>query len=464
MIKLFNICAVSVLLYSCANIGSLGGGPADTTAPVIVKTNLKDSLFRDRFIEIEFNEYVVLNNPEKNISILPFHSKLKCEIQNRKLIIRFEDSLQRNTTYTLLINKGIADNNAGNPFVWKKVFTTGLQKDTGKIEFEINNPEDYKNLRLSILPHQAEPDSFRRFNAFYSYEIAADRILSFNGLKALNFDAWLFTDANSDYHPDPFQPLAFIQNIQTDSIYQLYPLKWNKPFTITGAQFDGRYYKLKYENWIAPELIPELSGYPSSAFLYYNSDSALIDMSQLSKPSIADTAKPFQIQTELSNQVMQTVKLYAEDQAYHLFYKVPQCYIENKQAQNYQEVHVKFAAKPEHFHRYNYITQRTDTFSLKETATLKASEKSFMSIEIDAPDSAYYELSITNKDGKEIIYYNRIKKLSQFLEPGAYQIKIRAANSRLKFNPYLHQNINSVIYEKSLYLKGSWEEILQIKL
>jgi hypothetical protein len=101
----------------CAVIIPPTGGLRDTLAPVLLKSNPKDSatLVNYRVFNLVFNEYVELNNPNDEILISPLPTKLP-EITSRLNVvtIRFRDSLQDNTTYNIKTGKAIKDYNEGN--------------------------------------------------------------------------------------------------------------------------------------------------------------------------------------------------------------------------------------------------------------------------------------------------------------------------------------------------------------
>ena len=71
--KIYYILLVS-LLVSCANLGSgPQGGPRDTVPPKIVKELPTNGvlLFSGKKVEITFNEYIQLDDVQKNILISP---------------------------------------------------------------------------------------------------------------------------------------------------------------------------------------------------------------------------------------------------------------------------------------------------------------------------------------------------------------------------------------------------------
>ena len=97
--KYFNIIILLIFLSSCANVGTLGGGPMDEKPPVLLKSNLSRDNFTSKSIVLEFDEYVNLNNAEKNILIIPKPCNLKISSINKKVVIQLDSQLKNNITY-----------------------------------------------------------------------------------------------------------------------------------------------------------------------------------------------------------------------------------------------------------------------------------------------------------------------------------------------------------------------------
>lgn len=208
-----------LLLQSCASISTLSGGKADEAPPLLLKTNLTSTNFKNNVIELNFNEYVELNDINQNIKIYPEHTTYKVSINKKKVQIKLDSSLHTNTTYYLWINKGIKDVHAGNGFDYKKVFSTGTELDTNYLKIQVPNYKKYKNLKIALL-ETLPKDSLRDIQKTYVYTLKSE-INDFFGLKNKNYNIWIYTDANSDNKPDWYQPINFINNIHTDTTYNL---------------------------------------------------------------------------------------------------------------------------------------------------------------------------------------------------------------------------------------------------
>ena len=130
--------------HSCANTTqSPSGGDKDTIPPLIIGINpLPGSVNVPTVktkITFRFDEYVTIKDP-KNIFLSPPQAKApKARINEKFLIVQFEEPLDSNTTYTLNLSDAIADNNEGNMFPgYTYVFSTGPTIDslllTGKVQ------------------------------------------------------------------------------------------------------------------------------------------------------------------------------------------------------------------------------------------------------------------------------------------------------------------------------------------
>jgi hypothetical protein len=165
-----------VLIASCAQVVTPDGGPKDTQAPRVV-AYMPDSAavnFKGQKIVIRFDEYIALNDLNKQLVISPSVSKRpEITIRKKDLVIEFKDTLEANTTYTISFGKAIRDiteNNVLNNF--RYVFSTGPVIDSIECAGQVNNaytggPEKnvlvmlYRNTGDSV-PHKEKPYYYTR--------------------------------------------------------------------------------------------------------------------------------------------------------------------------------------------------------------------------------------------------------------------------------------------------------------
>ena len=121
---------------SCANTTTPpSGGPKDTIPPIITKLYPLDGQInvprQKTKIVLTFNEYVTVKDPKSLFLSPPLEKAAKFKLQNKSVVVYFENDLDSNKTYTLDVTNAIADNNEGNMFPgYTLVFSTGNQIDS----------------------------------------------------------------------------------------------------------------------------------------------------------------------------------------------------------------------------------------------------------------------------------------------------------------------------------------------
>lgn len=138
--------SVVLLLASCAKRGSITGGDKDVTPPKIVSSHPKNfsTHFNEKEIKITFDEYVKIKDLQKNLIVSP---PMKNPITvlpqggvSKNLIIKINDTLKANTTYSFNFGESVIDNNEGNVLPQLKyVFSTGAALDSLTVEGTIKD-------------------------------------------------------------------------------------------------------------------------------------------------------------------------------------------------------------------------------------------------------------------------------------------------------------------------------------
>ncbi|WP_354376051.1 Ig-like domain-containing protein [Pedobacter africanus] len=132
-----------MLFYACASIQQPQGGPKDTEPPKVLKMTPKNLMvnFTAPKIVIEFDEYFKLQSEFKEFSVSPeMETPPTLKAKGKKLEITIQDTLEKNTTYTLNFGKAIVDVNEGNVVKnFTYVFSTGPQLDSLSIKGKIIN-------------------------------------------------------------------------------------------------------------------------------------------------------------------------------------------------------------------------------------------------------------------------------------------------------------------------------------
>ena len=155
--------------HSCANTTTPpSGGPKDTIPPVIVKLDPMDGSVnvptRKTKLELTFNEYVVVKDPKSLYLSPPLEKAPKYKIQNKSVVVYFENDLDSNKTYTLDLTNAIADNNEGNMYPgFTLVFSPGDQIDsmmlTGTVQ-DCNTLQPLKGATVMLYKDHADSAIF----------------------------------------------------------------------------------------------------------------------------------------------------------------------------------------------------------------------------------------------------------------------------------------------------------------
>lgn len=125
----------------CAKQSSPEGGPYDMTPPRVVRCTpeMGSTNVSAHRVRITFDEYIQLERGEdKIIYSPPQRIPPKALVNQKQLIVTYQDSLIANTTYTINFNRAIKDYNEGN-YIEQYVyaFSTGDYLDTMQVSGQV---------------------------------------------------------------------------------------------------------------------------------------------------------------------------------------------------------------------------------------------------------------------------------------------------------------------------------------
>lgn len=209
----------------CANVVSPTGGPKDTVPPIVLHSIPQNQAtdFSDREIHITFDEYVTLNNPNKNILISPpLDNNPEYKLSGKSLIIKFKESLKSDVTYSVNFGEAIKDLHEGNVFKdYSFVFSTGENIDTLTLQGKVLQAFDHKpsadffvmlytndndSVKIDSLPYLSKP--------YYITKTDKDGNFKFSGLKNDEYMLFALKDGNSNLKFDlPNEDIAFIDSL-----------------------------------------------------------------------------------------------------------------------------------------------------------------------------------------------------------------------------------------------------------
>ena len=142
-ISILLLLLIGLILRSCAiQSGPPKGGPKDVTPPKVRSMNPPDKTihFDANKIEIQFDEFIELNNPASEVIISPTLDKpANITSVKKTLTISFKNvNLKPNTTYSIYTGKAIKDIHEGNILDnLHYVFSTGDYIDSLRIKGKV---------------------------------------------------------------------------------------------------------------------------------------------------------------------------------------------------------------------------------------------------------------------------------------------------------------------------------------
>ncbi len=251
------LCLLIILAISaCAVIERPKGGPKDEDPPLVVTggetTPNRQTFFSDRKVVLEFNEWVQVNNPVKEIFISPpLNYPLQVSDRGKRVIMEFHEDevLKENTTYQINMGESIRDLTEGNKLEnYTFLFSTGAKLDECSISGNVVNELDgkkrsdilvmlYDNLSDTVLTtlrptyitrtdkegnfalNNIRKDSFQIFalndqNVSYTYDQKNEEVAYLDSLIILATDVDSFPNVSLEMFDEQDEPL-FIEARET---------------------------------------------------------------------------------------------------------------------------------------------------------------------------------------------------------------------------------------------------------
>lgn len=198
-----------------------GGGPRDSLPPRLVIANPKDSAtnVRTKNILLTFDEFVSLQNTE-TIIYAPVPKNLpQVDYKLRNVTVRFKDSLEENTTYSIDFGNSIIDVNESNVAKnFRYVFSTGPTIDFHTYEGKVLVAETGKvDSTLIVVLHKNTSDSaIKKLSPRFFTRIDGKGAFKFNNLPSGTFAAYIVNGKSYNKTFDSSSLFAF-----RDSLVQI---------------------------------------------------------------------------------------------------------------------------------------------------------------------------------------------------------------------------------------------------
>lgn len=145
------VATVAAICIGCASVGTPDGGRFDDEPPIFTGSTPKRNAtgVSPKSVTLDFNELVKIEKASEKVVVSPpMTEQPDIQINNKKIQIRFKDSLKTNTTYSIDFADAIVDNNEGNPlgdFCFS--FSTGEQLDTMEVSGYVLNASDLEPVK-----------------------------------------------------------------------------------------------------------------------------------------------------------------------------------------------------------------------------------------------------------------------------------------------------------------------------
>lgn len=213
------------VLYGCANTGLPDGGPKDIVPPKVVKSVPADNSlnFKGDEVVITFDELIKIEGmDEKFVSSPPLKKRPAIQARGRQLIIKFDEELQQNATYTLDFADAIKDYNESNTLPnFRTSFSTGSVIDSLAISGRVFNANDLSPVdgALVLLYSNLNDSAFRTEVPLRLSKTDAQGNFSIHNIAAGDYRVYALNDANRNYYFDQVsEEIGWDSQIITPSI------------------------------------------------------------------------------------------------------------------------------------------------------------------------------------------------------------------------------------------------------
>ncbi len=205
-----NISIILLLISSCAQIVSPGGGKKDITPPQVVRYSPDSAQlnFKSRSIEITFDEFVQLKDLNSQLIISPpLENEPDINLKNKKLIIDLnkKDSLKPNTTYCISFGNAIQDLNENNPIDnFRYIFSTGTYIDSLFVKGKVENAFDHKTEKgVLVMLYSDLRDSmvYKKLPEYFA-KTKEDGTFQINNIRNGKYRIIALKDGNANYKYD----------------------------------------------------------------------------------------------------------------------------------------------------------------------------------------------------------------------------------------------------------------------
>lgn len=209
-----------IILYACANIAMPNGGDYDETPPKVLKATPGFNMLnvKGNKIEILFDENIKIEKPGEKVIITPPQiNQPAIKSFGKRVVVELNDSLQKNTTYTIDFTDAIVDYNEGNPLENFSIsFSTGEVLDTLSVSGRVltaDNLEPVSGIYIGMHTNLSDT-AFTKIPFERISRTNSQGVFTVKSLAPGKYKIFALNDLNRDYKYDnPQEDIAFLDSI-----------------------------------------------------------------------------------------------------------------------------------------------------------------------------------------------------------------------------------------------------------
>ena len=187
-------------------MGNPDGGWYDDTPPHVVSATPADGAVNveAKRVVINFNEFIKVENAQEKVIVSPPQlEQAEIVAQGKRIVIKLNDDLKENTTYTVDFSDAITDNNEGNPMGnYTYSFSTGNQIDTLEVSGYVLNAEDLepvKGMLVGLYPYDAPDSVFHSEAMMRVSRTNGSGRFTIKGVASGSYRTFALNDADGDF-------------------------------------------------------------------------------------------------------------------------------------------------------------------------------------------------------------------------------------------------------------------------
>lgn len=223
------------MLFACASPMAPTGGPKDKRAPQLLKDESSQNLltnFKEKEIRLTFDEWVKLNDINKQVVISPpLAHRPEIILRGKTLRFKFDEQeeLKQNTTYSINFGESVKDITEGNAAEnLKYVFSTGDFIDSLSVRGKVVDSKTGEGLKdvLVMLYDNLADTIVRTERPYYFAKTDKQGTFIIDYVRADTFKVFALQDANLNYLYDkPTEAIGFPDDFFVLDTSQQTPLK-----------------------------------------------------------------------------------------------------------------------------------------------------------------------------------------------------------------------------------------------